>query len=173
MIAIVLLVVSIALLTAASVVLAIGFAGRRRPWQNRTTRRLALSACAWTLVVGAWLLLGTVWTTSSSGTTTNPTPAGRTTDTVTTTSTESLLEHEGATVIPVLLVPVALAVVGAAGRGPSARWRRIGVGWLLVGFSLLGAASIGLFYLPAALALVVAGVKTPTHDVDGSASVVP
>jgi hypothetical protein len=81
---------------------------------------------------------------------------------VTTTSThESLLESEGSSVVIVLAVPVALVALSVAAQGMW--WRRnarIVSGTLLLLGSLLGAMSIGLPYLPAAVALLLAGLRT-------------
>jgi hypothetical protein len=70
---------------------------------------------------------------------------------------ESLLEHEGPSVLGVLAVPVLAAAVGvAAGRGPDQRRARTLSAVLLWVFSVLGAMSIGIFYVPAAAAMTVA-----------------
>jgi hypothetical protein len=70
---------------------------------------------------------------------------------------ESLLEHEGATVLVVLAVPVLAAALGAVGgAGPRRRLARSVSAGLLWAFCLLGAMSIGSFYVPAALAMTVA-----------------
>ena len=70
---------------------------------------------------------------------------------------ESLLEHEGPSVLGVLAVPVLAAAVGmAAGRGPDRRRARTVSAVLLWVFSVLGAMSIGVFYAPAAVAMTVA-----------------
>lgn len=73
----------------------------------------------------------------------------------------SLLEHEGASVLIPLAVPVAIAALGlAADRSRRPRTLRTVAAGLLVVFVLLGAMSIGLFYLPSAVAMVVAAVQT-------------
>lgn len=46
------------------------------------------------------------------------------------------------------------------GGGPAARRRRIAAGWVLVGACAVGIASLGAFFLPAAVALLAAGLKT-------------
>ena len=66
---------------------------------------------------------------------------------VCTTGTESLIEHEGLGAVAILAIPVALAAV------PVVFPRRvvaIAVAVVLSALTLLGAASIGLFFLPAA-----------------------
>ncbi len=68
----------------------------------------------------------------------------------------TLVAENGAWVILLLCVPVALAVLGLSG----AVWGRRAVVWVpaavLLGFVILGGFSIGLFYAPAALALLAA-----------------
>jgi hypothetical protein len=67
----------------------------------------------------------------------------------------TLLDVNGPGVLVVLLVPVALATLGLIG---SARRRRVLIwvaGGLLLGFALVSGLSIGLFYLPAAVALLL------------------
>jgi hypothetical protein len=129
-------------------------ASRRRPWSDRTTRILAWAALAWTVVVGLALLvvpMGTSVAVASNGA-----------EVVTTTSHETLLEQEGTSVVPLLLVPVALALAGALGRGPTVRRRRVAAGSVLALACVVGAMSLGVFYLPAAAALLTAGLRAGT-----------
>ncbi len=66
---------------------------------------------------------------------------------VCTTGRESLIEHEGIGAVAILAIPVALAAA------PAVFPRRavaIAVAVVLSALTLLGAASIGLFFLPAA-----------------------
>ncbi len=73
----------------------------------------------------------------------------------------SLLQHEGASVLIPLAVPPAVSALGVvAGLFPQPRPVRAVAAGLLVVFVLLGAMSIGLFYLPCAVAMVVAAVQT-------------
>ena len=72
----------------------------------------------------------------------------------------TLVGENGAWAVVLLCVPVALAVLGLAGsvRGRSRLvWVLAGV---LLGFVVLGGFSIGLFYLPAAVALLLAAGLT-------------
>jgi hypothetical protein len=73
-------------------------------------------------------------------------------------STQTLLEHEGTSVLLVLLVPAAVALVGVLVPKPVV----LGViAWLLAVACFLGAMSIGVFYLPTLLsAIVVASVSS-------------
>jgi len=135
-------------------------AHRRRPWSDRTTRRLAWAAFAWTLLAGAVVLFAPNVSVSSSD---SMSSADSATEVVTATSTGTLLQHEGASVIAVLVAPVAVALLGALGDGPAARWRRITAGWVLVGACMAGAASLGILFLPAPVALLTAGLKTRRH----------
>ena len=112
---------------------------------------IVLGAALW---VGAMTLL---WLFVPSGESTSISESSS--GAVTTTSTrESLLETEGQTVVIVLAVPVVLVSVAVVAQSTS--WRRqarIGSGALLLLVALLGAMSVGLPYLPAAVALLVAG----------------
>ena len=71
-------------------------------------------------------------------------------------STSTLLEHEGSSVLVVLLVPAALAAIGVL-RPTTAVLR--GVAVALTVCVVLGAASIGLFFLPTLLAAWIAAVR--------------
>lgn len=71
-------------------------------------------------------------------------------------STSTLVEHEGASVLLVLLVPAALAAIGVV--RPSRAVLR-GVAIALTVCVVLGAASVGLLFLPTALAAWVAVVR--------------
>jgi hypothetical protein len=129
-------------------------APRRRSWSDRTTRILAWAAVAWTVAVGLAMLVvptGTSVAVASNGS-----------DVVTTTSHETLLEHEGPSVVALLLVPVAVALAGALGRGPTVRRRRVAAGSVLAVACVVGAMTLGVFYVPAAAALLTAGLKART-----------
>ncbi|HEX6424598.1 MAG TPA: hypothetical protein VFZ79_14040 [Acidimicrobiales bacterium] len=58
-----------------------------------------------------------------------------------------------------LLVSVVVVLVSALGDGPAARRRRIATGSVLAVACALGAASVGIVLLPAAVALLTAGLK--------------
>jgi hypothetical protein len=73
----------------------------------------------------------------------------------------SLLEHEGASVLVPLLIPVAIAALGVvAGWLTRPRPFRIASAGLLLAFVIVGLLSIGIFYLPSAIAMVVAAIQT-------------
>jgi hypothetical protein len=157
MIPMVLTMLGVAAMTSGATLMIRATAHRRRPWSDRTTRRLAWAAFAWTVLAGVVLLFAPTMSVSSSG---SMSSADSPTEVVTTTSRGTLLQHEGASVVAVLLVPVAVAFVGALGNGPAARPRRIAAGWVLAGACVLGAASLGIFFLPPTIALLTAGLKT-------------
>jgi len=86
--------------------------------------------------------------------------------TVTESSTHTLVEVEGASVLLVLAVPVVLAGIAvAAARATRARDIRFACGGLLMAGCLLGAASIGLPYVPAAVALFLSVVPVPLKKI--------
>jgi hypothetical protein len=75
----------------------------------------------------------------------------------------TLIDENGAWVIPLLCVPLVLAVLGLWGATGGRRalvWVPAAV---LLGFVVVGGFSIGLFYGPAALALLVAAGLTVTR----------
>jgi len=78
----------------------------------------------------------------------------------------TVLEQNGAWVVLLLCLPVALAAIGLVG---AARRNRLLV-WapaaVLLGFSMLAGFSIGLFYVPAAVALLLAAVTARCRGVD-------
>ena len=133
-------------------------------WSERATRAIVLGAAVWIAVVTlVWLFAPVGESTSVSQTSTG--------QITTTTSHDSLLDTNGTGVVVVLAVPVALIAIAVAAQGSS--WRRrarcIAGGMLLVG-SLLGAMSVGLPYLPAAVAVLVAGLRTPPRAVSARSS---
>ncbi len=116
-------------------------------WSERVTRAIVLGAALW---VGAVTML---WLFA---------PVVEETDSFLVTTHESLVDSEGSSVVIVLAVPVVLVALAVAAQGT--RWRRaarIASGSLLLLGCLLGAMSIGLPYLPAAIALLLAGLRTP------------
>ena len=70
----------------------------------------------------------------------------------------SLVEANGMSVLGVLVLPVLLAGVGLVAVGSRHRGVLVVVMVALVAFCVLALASVGLFYLPAAVALVIAVV---------------
>ena len=71
----------------------------------------------------------------------------------------SLLQIQGWSVAVPLSIPVALAGIGLIATGYRSRTALVGLAILLGAFVVLGALSVGVFYLPAEAALIVAAVK--------------
>jgi hypothetical protein len=83
-----------------------------------------------------------------------------------------LVEVNGMSVLGVLAVPVLLAGVGLVAVGRRRRPILVVVTVAMLALCVLGLASVGLFYLPAAVALVVAvvgwrQVPSPPPAADG------
>ena len=115
--------------------------------------RLALAAVVWSVIVGIALALmpfgeSTSVTTSSSGAM------------VETTTRDSLLQTEGTGVLVILAVPALLALASLLVRQ---RPIRLALGGMLCFACVLGALSVGVFFLPAAVMLVAAAVATPAE----------
>jgi hypothetical protein len=112
--------------------------------------RAASFGLLWTLVVGTLLALAPLGESTTTVSTDGVAPG------TATTTHESLLEHEGASVLVVLAVPVVVTLGGwlAARR----RWRPgvVGSAIVLGVGTVLAMLSVGAFYLPAAIAMVVA-----------------
>jgi hypothetical protein len=107
---------------------------------------LALAVAASTALVLLPTTTSVSTTSSSAG---SPSP--------TTVTHQTLLQHEGSGVLVVLAVPVLVAALGAAVRAARGRRAaRVFSAFLLCAFSVMGAASVGLFYAPAAVAMAAA-----------------
>ena len=91
----------------------------------------------------------------------------------------SLIEENGLKVIPLLLVPVILTGLGlfAALYGDNnsraAKWVLWMTAIVLFAFCLLAIFSIGLFFLPAAIAFIIAAARMPGHKPQSRATTVP
>jgi cytochrome bd-type quinol oxidase subunit 2 len=109
----------------------------------------------WTVALGVvWLVVPV----ASSGSTTVLSDGTQ----VVESSRETLVDGEGMSVVAVLAVPVLIAGLAVlASRWRHARQARFVAGGVLFAACLLGAASIGLPYVPAAVGLLVAGSATP------------
>ncbi len=111
------------------------------------------------LVVVLWLVFGPVYRGGSVTPAAPGAPANEPTKT-----TATLIEVNGWRVLPILLVPAALTGLALLTvlRTNSGHTRRRVLVWvpavLLLGFCILGSFSIGIFYLPSALALVVSSI---------------
>ncbi len=112
---------------------------------------------AWVVVLG--LVFGPVYQGVSVTAVAHGAPANEPTKT-----TATFIEVNGWRLLPILLVPAALtglALITILKTNASQTRRRVLV-WvasvLLLGFCILGSFSIGIFYLPSALALVVSSI---------------
>lgn len=126
---------------------------------------LAVAAVLWTIGTGIAFLSVPVGTSVSSATTSSAssgTSTGVETTEVTTTSSETLLEAEGASVVILLLIPVAIALIAALARGRRRRGVRLGAGIASTAACLVAILTLGFFYLPAALLLLASAIRTPT-----------
>ena len=117
-------------------------------------------AHVWTWVVALFLVFGPVYRGVSETVVTSGGVAGESAR-----FTSTLVEVNGLRVIPLLLAPVALsalALLAALITGVGFARRRVLL-WvsavLLLGACAVAIFSIGLFYLPAAVALIVSAVK--------------
>lgn len=80
----------------------------------------------------------------------------------------TLVESEGLSVLAIMAVPVLITAAGVvASRSSNARRGLFTAGGVLVLACMLAAASLGLFYAPSALALLLAG-RLSTGGRDGS-----
>lgn len=118
---------------------------------EESAERFALAAVVWAVVVGVAMALVPFGESTSVGTSSSGAM-------VETTSHDSLLQTEGAGVLLVLAVPALLALASLfVVRRPI----RLVLGGMLCFACILGAPSVGLFFLPAAVMLVAAAVSTP------------
>lgn len=116
-----------------------------RPPDRRRGVVPAVMALAWALGAAAVVLiapLGTSVSVDSSGRSAR--------------SSYTLLESEGAGVVVVVAIPVALAVASVVGAATGRVWLTRAAALLLTIGVLLAAASIGLFFVPSAIAVVLA-----------------
>jgi hypothetical protein len=126
-----------------------------QPVQDRSCRRprlLARLSCVWVCVVSGVLLLVPLGVASSV--TSSEFDGGST-------ARVSLLESNGASVALLLGTLVAVAVAAVLTNGRLCRVFRFAGSVLFLASSVIGAASIGLFYLPPAITLALAGYLTP------------
>lgn len=134
-------------------------ASPRAPSSDCLPAGLAYGAWAWSIVATAGLLLSptstsiSLRTSSEGGTVYNATE-------------QTLLENEGRSVLVVFLVPIAITTVGAFVGRRSKRKVRLRAGVSLAIGCLVAAASIGMFFIPSAIALIVAGLTTRANEPD-------
>ena len=109
-------------------------------------------------VAGAWFALGPVYQSESLAATIPGEPAGEVSR-----STATLLEVNGLhgalmLLVPVILTGIALLTIQLTNKSTSRAVLLWGPVVLLLGFCFVAILSIGLFYLPAALVLLVAAL---------------
>ena len=122
-----------------------------------TASAWAAHALAW--AAGGWLAFAPVYQGASQTASLPGEPAGEIVR-----HTSTLIEQNGLQVVPLLLAPIVLTAIALlalqlTGNMPTVRrvllW---GPAALLLGFCVLAILSIGIFYLPAAMALLVAAI---------------
>jgi hypothetical protein len=120
------------------------------PWRG-IERGAAWLAVALAALPAAWLLIVPTYSTITTISSDNPH--------VTTTQrgVETLLGTNGIGALPVVLLPILLAAFPLfRGTPHQRRVRSAIVAVILVGFTIVGGFSIGLFYIPSALATLTA-----------------
>jgi hypothetical protein len=121
---------------------------KRPARQNPRGQTWAIAAVLLTSAVSLSLMfLPLVSTTTSAGGTEQ-------------TARESLIENQGWVIAAVLAVPVLISAVPLLVPARHRRWATIGSAMLLATGAVVGAASVGLFYLPSVALLVVAAART-------------
>ena len=120
-------------------------AGRLAPmvWVALAALLLAVAAGFW-LAFSPGFYQGVSVTASSSGEVTQRSEQA------------SLLAENGMWALGLLAIPVALTVLGVCGAARSYRFLLWSVAAVLLVFSIVSGMTIGLFYLPAAIVLLVA-----------------
>ena len=136
-------------------------AAPKEPSSDCLAAGLAWGAVVWSIVASAGLVLIPTSTSISVRT-------GSDGATAFTTTHRTLLANEGWSVLAVLIVPIAITTVGAVAGRRSKRNVRLRAGVLLTIGCLVAAASIGMFFIPSAIALVVAGVITRERTQDAT-----
>jgi hypothetical protein len=130
--------------------------------QPKAQRTPSLIAALWATGVALFFLFGPVYGTSSSeysltqagSQVVNPEVKGHATG----------LEVNGPQILFVLIIPIILALLPLASR-QHRRASFIVAGALTLAFCVVGAMSVGMFYLPSALLLLLAGatMKSAPH----------
>jgi hypothetical protein len=119
------------------------------------TRITYVLALIWTVGVTLYLAFVPIYGERKSWIETRP--SGETFR-VTEPGTQTLVDVNGRSALLMLAIPLALVILPLAIR-PSHRQRPAGItaGILLLALSFLGGASIGMYYYPSAIALLLAG----------------
>jgi hypothetical protein len=121
----------------------------------RFQRLAIIGAICWTVLVGYWFSFG-----SASVVVTISGSDGREQHALAT-QRAAQLAIEGGSPFLALVYPVILAAVPLFAQ--SSRRVLLLVGTMLLGFSILGAASGGVFHVPAALLLLLAAIPSRDH----------
>ncbi len=122
-----------------------------------TASAWAAHAMAW--AAGGWLAFAPAYQGASQTASLPGEPAGEIVR-----HTSTLIEQNGLQVVPLLLAPIVLTAIALAGpaadrqQADDAEVLLWGPAALLLGFCVLAILSIGIFYLPAAMALLVAAI---------------
>jgi len=117
--------------------------------------RWTVGSLAWTVVVSVTLMVVPTGMTQTETAESGPEDALGGAEI--TTRHVSLLESDGLSVLPVLLFPIALPALALL-AGPSRRGVVIGLGAVYLLLAFLAGFTVGMFYLPGAIALLVAGL---------------
>ena len=121
-------------------------------------RTATAGALLWTIVVGAFLILGPMYGGSTSAAQT----AGSDGMSLEITTDHGLLAAGPFALIPVT-VPILLCLLPILLRSEPAQTRTLAVATTVIGaLVLLGMLTIGLFYVPALIALIVALTHPPS-----------
>jgi len=123
----------------------------------RIQRVAPIIAAIWAAGVGLFFLLGPVYGTSTSEYSVTPTGGQVVSREVQ--GHSSGLEVNGPHIVFVLSIPILLALLPLAAPRHQ-RTALLASGALLLVFCVLGALSVGTYYLPSALLLLVAGAIT-------------
>lgn len=123
--------------------------GRRQGWLGPPVW-VALAACALAIAAGLWLAF---YPDFYQGVSATATSGGAV---VQRSEHASLIAENGAWVVGLLVVPVILSGFGLLGVVKRYRLLAWGAALVLLAFSILSGFSIGLFYAPSAVALLVA-----------------
>jgi hypothetical protein len=156
---VVLLILALVVIGNGAAVSRLGPAAPKKPSSDCVGAGLAYGAWAWSIVATVGLLLIPTSTSISLRTSSEG-------GTVYSATQQTLLENEGRSVLVVFLVPIAIAAVGAFAGRRSNRKFRLRAGVLLAIGCLVAAASIGMFFIPSAIALIVAGITTRANEPD-------
>jgi hypothetical protein len=128
-----------------------------QPRRFTAPKVLATASFVWAAGVGIWLA---TWPCFYSGTSSVATASSTDPTNVlgqTQSTCSSLIAVNGKWVLFLLAVPIVITAIGLLGALKGRRWLTLGPAVLLFALCVVGLMSIGMAYIPAALALIVAG----------------